>query len=83
MLQDLFSQDKEEEEKDANEKTFTQLIHSEEKVTIRDFQLKKVLGRGSFGKVMLVRKKDTGKFYAMKILKKESVIARNQVPPRL
>jgi serum/glucocorticoid-regulated kinase 2 len=79
FLQQLLTKDKEEEEKDSQDKKFTQLIHSEEKVTLRDFQLKKVLGRGSFGKVMLVRKKDTGNYYAMKILKKESVIARNQV----
>ena len=39
-----------------------------------------VIGRGSFGKVMLVRKKDTKAIYAMKILKKENIIARNQVP---
>lgn len=38
-----------------------------------------VIGRGSFGKVMLVRKKDTKAIYAMKILRKENIIARNQV----
>lgn len=30
------------------------------KVSIEDFDLIKVLGKGSFGKVMMVRKKDTG-----------------------
>jgi len=44
-----------------------------------DFELLKVLGRGSFGKVMQVRKKSDGKIYAMKILKKQAIIARNQV----
>ncbi len=43
FLQALAKADKEEEEKDANEKKFTQLINSEEKVTLRDFQLKKVV----------------------------------------
>jgi len=38
-----------------------------------------VLGRGSFGKVMLVRKKDNDKIYAMKILKKAMLVARQQV----
>lgn len=77
--------DKDEEEKaqaqtDAKYTPVTGLgSASEHKVDLRDFQLKKVLGRGSFGKVMLVRKKDDGKYYAMKILRKEMVIKRNQV----
>lgn len=42
-------------------------------------QLCQVIGRGSFGKVMLVRKKDTRQIYAMKILRKDAIFARNQV----
>jgi len=38
-----------------------------------------VIGRGSFGKVMQVRMKATGKIYAMKILKKQAIVDRNQV----
>lgn len=49
------------------------------KVTAEDFQLLKVIGKGSFGKVMQVKKKDTGKIYAMKVLQKEAIINRNQV----
>jgi serum/glucocorticoid-regulated kinase 2 len=49
------------------------------KVSLSDFELLKVLGRGSFGKVMQVRKKDDGKVYAMKILKKKAIVERNQV----
>jgi serine/threonine protein kinase len=37
----------------------------------------KVIGRGSFGKVYLVRKKDNGLPYAMKILKKDQLIKKN------
>lgn len=48
-------------------------------VTIDDFELLKVIGRGSFGKVMQVRKKDTGTVYAMKILKKVKLVAANQI----
>jgi len=49
------------------------------KVTLEDFDLLKVLGKGGFGKVMLVRKKNSTDIYAMKVLKKEAVIRRNQV----
>ncbi|ELP88110.1 protein kinase, putative [Entamoeba invadens IP1] len=49
------------------------------KVTQDDFELLQVIGRGSFGKVMLVRKKDDRKIYAMKVLRKDVVKKRNQV----
>jgi len=44
---------------------------SENKVSLEDFQLLAVIGRGSFGKVIQVKKKDTGKIYAMKVLNKK------------
>jgi serine/threonine protein kinase len=39
-------------------------------VTLDDFALLTTVGQGSFGKVIQVRKKDTGEILAMKILKK-------------
>jgi serine/threonine protein kinase len=71
--------DAEETQEDKKGGGVTQLIESTEKVRLDDFELLKVLGRGSFGKVMQVRKKSDGKVYAMKILKKRAIIARNQV----
>ena len=50
------------------------------KATFSDFEIKRVLGTGGFGKVFQVRKtngKDIGKVYAMKVLKK-AVIIRNK-----
>jgi len=44
-----------------------------------DFALVKVLGKGSYGKVMLVRGTRDNNLYAMKMLRKENVIKRNQV----
>lgn len=38
-----------------------------------------MVGKGSFGKVMQVKKKDTGAIYAMKVLKKDHLIKRKQV----
>jgi len=49
------------------------------KVSIEDFDLLKVLGKGSFGKVMMVRKKEGHKIYAMKTLRKAALIKRNQL----
>jgi len=46
---------------------------------VTDFALLKVLGRGSFGKVMLVRKHDSGHVYAMKVLQKDHIRKRKQV----
>lgn len=54
-----------------------------EKATASHFELLKVLGQGSFGKVFLVRKirgRDTGKLYAMKVLKKATLKGKNPNP---
>jgi serine/threonine protein kinase len=68
---------------EAEEKgdTVSQMLDTTEHVTQDDFEMLKVLGRGSFGKVMQVRKKSDGKVYAMKILKKKAIVARNQARP--
>jgi RAC serine/threonine-protein kinase len=39
----------------------------------------KVIGKGSFGKVFLVREKQTSEMFALKVLKKDNIIKRNQV----
>lgn len=49
----------------------------DENVTLGDFELLKVIGRGTYGKVMQVRRRDTSEVYAMKVLKKENIFARN------
>ncbi|KAJ0405439.1 hypothetical protein P43SY_005058 [Pythium insidiosum] len=51
-------------------------------MSIEDFDLMKVVGRGAFGKVLLVRKKEgknSGHIYAMKILVKAHIIKNDQV----
>ena len=49
------------------------------KYNIDDFKLLKVLGKGAFGKVMLVAAKDSGKLYAMKSLSKAVLAERGEV----
>ncbi|TPX15907.1 uncharacterized protein E0L32_000241 [Thyridium curvatum] len=49
------------------------------KLKIEDFELLKVVGKGSFGKVMQVRKKDTARIYALKTIRKAHIISRSEV----
>jgi serine/threonine protein kinase len=51
----------------------------DKKVTLQDFSIKKVIGRGSFGKVFLVEKKDSKEVYAMKSLRKDVILDYDQV----
>jgi len=44
-----------------------------------DFEPLKKIGQGAFGEVRLVQKKDTGHVYAMKILRKMDMLAKDQV----
>lgn len=53
------------------------LINPTIKISTDDFQLIKVIGRGTFGKVFMVRKKENNEIYAMKVLKKEQIASRN------
>ncbi len=48
-------------------------------MSLEDFELVRVIGKGSFGKVTLVRKKNDQKLYAMKVLSKPNIIKRKQV----
>eukprot|EP00357_Protocruzia_adherens_P026640 CAMPEP_0114984716 /NCGR_PEP_ID=MMETSP0216-20121206/7434_1 /TAXON_ID=223996 /ORGANISM="Protocruzia adherens, Strain Boccale" /LENGTH=632 /DNA_ID=CAMNT_0002346889 /DNA_START=214 /DNA_END=2112 /DNA_ORIENTATION=+ len=48
-------------------------------VSLDAFELKKVIGRGSFGKVMLVIKKDNQRPYAMKSLRKDIILESDQL----
>jgi len=49
------------------------------KISVEDFDLLALVGKGSFGKVMQVRKKDDGKIYAMKVLDKKHILSHNEV----
>ncbi|XP_062617568.1 ribosomal protein S6 kinase alpha-5-like [Saccostrea cucullata] len=56
-------------------------MEGQDKVGMKDFELLKVLGTGAYGKVFLVRKttgKDQGKLYAMKVLKKASIVQKTK-----
>jgi serine/threonine protein kinase len=61
----LSPRDKIEKEKDAY-----QAKEFKSKVTLKDFQMVKLLGKGAFGKVVLVYNEELKKYFAMKTLKK-------------
>ncbi|KAI4282709.1 MAG: hypothetical protein L6R38_002756 [Xanthoria sp. 2 TBL-2021] len=46
---------------------------------LEDFDLLKVVGKGSFGKVMQVMKRDTHRIYALKVIRKAHIISRSEV----
>uniref|UniRef100_A0AAQ4QSH7 protein kinase C n=1 Tax=Gasterosteus aculeatus aculeatus TaxID=481459 RepID=A0AAQ4QSH7_GASAC len=48
-------------------------------LSLQDFRLIAVLGRGHFGKVLLSEYKKTGTMYAIKALKKGDIVARDEV----
>jgi serum/glucocorticoid-regulated kinase 2 len=47
-------------------------------VNLNSFYTISVIGKGSYAKVILVKKKDTGKYYAMKVLKKQNIEKKRQ-----
>ncbi|XP_065174535.1 calcium-independent protein kinase C-like isoform X2 [Sycon ciliatum] len=49
------------------------------KTSINDLRFLKVLGRGSFGKVLLAELRRSGQIYAVKVLKKEMVVEEDDV----
>ncbi|KAG8885041.1 hypothetical protein FRB98_002041 [Tulasnella sp. 332] len=52
---------------------------NDQPITMDAFDLLKIIGRGSFGKVMQVRKRDTGRIYALKTIKKAHIASRNEI----
>jgi len=49
------------------------------KLNVNDFETISIIGRGAFGEVRVCRKKDDGKVFAMKIMKKTEMVKKNQV----
>jgi serine/threonine protein kinase len=52
---------------------------SEDPKSLDDFKILKVIDKGSFGKVFLVKNKTNGKLYAMKRIRKDILIEKGQI----
>ena len=70
--------------KEEVKRGFDELVRDSEKragsnIGKKDFQMLSVKGKGSYGKVLLVKKADDGKLYAIKVLKKSELQRRNQI----
>lgn len=62
-----------------NDELEVDLNFNDDKITFKSFKILRVLGSGAFGKVFMVRKKDTGQIFAMKALKKRTLIQKKQL----
>uniref|UniRef100_A0AAV1UVF8 non-specific serine/threonine protein kinase n=1 Tax=Peronospora matthiolae TaxID=2874970 RepID=A0AAV1UVF8_9STRA len=53
--------------------------HQRKRLAVGDFQPLAVIGRGAFGEVRLVRKRDSSEIFALKSLEKSAMVLKNQV----
>lgn len=58
-----------------------ELNYAQKRISLKpsDFEFLKLIGRGTFGRVFQVRKKDTRRIYAMKVLSKKEIVAKKEV----
>lgn len=54
-------------------------IHGDKDITLDDFEIKYVLGKGTFGKVFLTQLKKNGKLYAIKSIRKDVLLETDQI----
>lgn len=75
----LVNNDNEEGDFSVSFKSPSQFQQPAPRVSLEDFDILRLVGKGAYGKVHQVRKKDTGKIFAMKVMRKEMLIQTNNV----
>ncbi len=72
---------------DSQKKIYREELYKREAITLKegvkrlvseDFQPLRIIGRGAFGEVRLARKIDTGELFAIKSMRKEAMVLKNQ-----
>lgn len=75
----LTERKKEQYRQELRSKELQSLRHQRKRLAVSDFQPLAVIGRGAFGEVRLVRKRDSGEIFALKSLEKSAMVLKNQV----
>ncbi|KAG0728514.1 Serine/threonine-protein kinase tricorner [Chionoecetes opilio] len=79
MKEEGLSEDQKQEKRQQHAQKETEFLRlKRSRLGVEDFEALKVIGRGAFGEVRLVQKKDTGHIYAMKILRKADMLEKEQ-----
>ncbi|XP_076592412.1 serine/threonine-protein kinase Sgk2b [Chaetodon auriga] len=69
---------REEEEEEEEKGTVSSANTKTSQMKPSDFDYLKVIGKGSFGKVLLARHRKRGGYYAVKVLQKHMIVKRNE-----
>ncbi|KAJ0402815.1 hypothetical protein P43SY_007357 [Pythium insidiosum] len=75
----LTERKKEQYRQELRSQELQSMRHQRKRLTVQDFQPLAVIGRGAFGEVRLVRKRDTGEIFALKSMLKSAMVLKNQV----
>jgi len=55
------------------------IVQMKRGLSVNDFDFLRMIGKGTFGRVFQVRKKDTKRIYAMKVLSKREIVAKKEI----
>lgn len=76
---EISSQEKQLIKEDVIKKESELLRESRKKMSVFDYEPLSIIGKGAFGEVRVCREKETGEIVAIKKLKKEEMLKKNQI----
>ena len=75
----ICDKEKQKIKKELYRQEMAKLRKAREKQSIKDYESIAIIGRGAFGEVHVCREKKTDKIYAIKKIKKDILILKNQI----